>query len=228
MGDPLNLAEASVAFVEDNSFSGFTGPIRGWRTRLEVAQTTGTANFTTLLSDVRRYYSPLQELTFAVRGLHFGRYGTDSSDELILGDLFVGDEYLMRGYSSGSFDINECTPTETGTCGEYDRLLGQRIGVLNFEVRVPLLGTERFGVLSFPYLPTDLVGFFDAGVAWNQGEGATLIWDRETPDRVPVFSAGVSARVNLFGALVLEFYYAVPFQRPEKGGHWGVNFVPGW
>ena len=123
----------------------------------------------------------------------------------ILGDLFVGDEYLMRGYSPGSFDVNECTPTQTGSCGEYDRLLGQRIGVVNVEMRIPVLGTERFGLLSFPYLPTDLVGFFDAGMAWNDGLGddVSLIWDRTTPERVPVFSAGVSARMNLFGALVL-------------------------
>jgi len=99
---------------------------------------------------------------------------------------------------------------------------------MNFEVRVPVLGTERFGLISFPYLPTDLVGFFDAGVAWNEGDGASLDWKRESSERIPVFSTGVSARVNLFGALVLEVYYAYPFQRPEKGAHWGLNFVPGW
>ena len=228
--ESLNLVEGSVAFVEDNSFSGFTGPVRGFRTRLEVGKTVGTTNFINVLADVRRYYSPLQELTFAARGMHFGRYGTERSAELILGDLFVGNEYFMRGYSSGSFDVSECTPTDTGTCGEYDRLLGQRLGVANLEVRIPVLGTERFGLINFPYLPTDLVGFFDAGVAWNQGDSFSdlLVWDGETSDRVAVFSAGVSARVNLFSALVLEVYYAVPFQRPDKGGHWGVNFVPGW
>lgn len=226
----LNLAEVSVAFVEDNSFSGFTGPIRGWRTRLEVGQTTGTTNFTTLLTDVRRYYSPFEELTFAIRGMHYGRYGIPSSQQFILGDLFVGGPYFIRGYSSGSFDVNECTPTSTGSCGEFDRLLGQRLGVANVELRIPVLGTERYGLLSFPYLPTDLVGFFDAGLAWNQGDelSSLLVWDRETAERTAVFSTGVSARMNLFGAMVIEVYYAVPFQRPEKGGHWGVNFVPGW
>ena len=227
-GDALNLAEASVSFVEDNSFSGFTSPIRGWRTRLQVGRTVGSADFTTLLTDVRRYYSPAQLLTFAVRGLHFGRYGIASSDAQILGDLFVGDQFFIRGYSAGSFSANECTPTVNGTCGEFDRLLGQRLGVVNLELRIPVLGTERYGLLSFPYLPTDLVGFFDAGVAWNQDESASLVWDRETAERVPVFSTGVAARANLFGALVVELYYAVPFQRPGKGAHWGVNFVPGW
>lgn len=232
-GDPLNLAEASVALVEDNSFTGFTSPIRGFRTRLEVGQTTGTEDFMTVLADVRRYYSPHQELTFAIRAMHFGRYGTSPSTSLILGDLFVGSEYFIRGYSYGSFSVQECTRTDSATCGEVDRLLGQRLGVMNLEVRVPLLGTERLGLFEFPYLPTELVGFFDGGLAWNEGfpgfeGGPPVVWDRNTADRVPVFSAGVSARMSLFGALVLEVYYAKPFQRPGKGMHWGVNFVPGW
>jgi Tol biopolymer transport system component len=227
--DPLDLAEVSVAFVEDNSFSGFTGPVRGFRSRLEVGQTTGTANFTSVLADLRRYYSPLQELSFAFRALHFGRYGVESRARgQILGDIFLGDEYFIRGYGPGTFDPEECMPTDTGSCGDLERLRGQRVGVMNFEVRVPVLGTERFGLISFPYLPTDLVGFFDAGVAWNEGDGASLVWERESAERIPVFSTGVSARVNLFGALVLEVYYAYPFQRPQKGAHWGLNFVPGW
>ena len=227
--DPLSLGEVSVAFVEDNSFSGFTGPIRGWRTRLEVGRTIGTESFTSLLTDIRRYYSPLQELTFAIRGYHFGRYGlpTSGADFSIIGDLFLGDEYFMRGYSASSIDVNEC-PQLVITCAAIDRLLGQRIGVVNLEVRIPVLGSERFGLISFPYLPTDLVGFVDAGVAWNQGDSPSFIWDPNSEARTPVVSAGVSARANLFGAIVLEVYYAVPFQRPKKGGHWGVSFRPGW
>ena len=225
--DPLSLGEVSVAFVEDNSFSGFTGPIRGWRTRIEVARNIGTENFTSLLTDVRRYYSPLQQLTFAIRGYHFGRYGLPSTglDFSLIGDLFLGNEYFMRGYSAGSIDVDECPQLP---CAAIDRLLGQRIGVVNFEVRIPVLGSERFGLISFPYLPTDLVGFVDAGVAWNQGDSPSFIWDPNSEARTPVVSAGVSARANLFGAIVLEVYYAVPFQRPEKGGHWGVSFRPGW
>jgi Tol biopolymer transport system component len=223
---PLDLAEASVAFVEDNSFSGFTGPVRGFRSRFEIGRTTGSANFTSILADVRRYYSPLQELSFGMRALHFGRYGIEDGDGQILGDVYLGDEYLMRGYSS--FDVDECAVTQSGPCGEYQRLLGQRVAVVNLEARVPVLGTERFGLISFPYLPTDLVAFVDAGVAWNQGDGARLVWERDTPDRIPVVSTGVSARMNLFGALVLEVYYAYPFQRPKKGAHWGMSFVPGW
>jgi hypothetical protein len=35
------------------------------------------------------------------------------------------------------------------------------------EVRVPLLGPEVLGLSTFQYVPTDLVLFADAGVAWT-------------------------------------------------------------
>jgi hypothetical protein len=45
---------------------------------------------------------------------------------------------------------------------------------------------------------------------------------------VPVFSTGVSARFNVMGFMILEAYYALPFQRPTKGWHWGFQVSPGW
>jgi hypothetical protein len=53
-------------------------------------------------------------------------------------------------------------------------------------------------------------------------------WKASSSERVPVFSTGVSARFNLLGFLILESYYAYPFQRPEKGWHWGFSLAPGW
>ena len=91
---------------------------------------------------------------------------------------------------------------------EFDRLVGSRIGVVNFELRLPFFGSDRLGLINFPYLPTDLVGFFDAGVAWSRGVDPELKFERRSIGRVPVFSAGVSARVNVLGALITEFYYA--------------------
>ena len=44
---------------------------------------------------------------------------------------------------------------------------------------------------------------------------------------MPVFSAGVAARFNILGIFVLESYYAYPFQRPDRGWHWGFALIPG-
>jgi hypothetical protein len=38
----------------------------------------------------------------------------------------------------------------------------------------------------------------------------------------------VSARFNLLGFMILEAYYAYPWQRPHKGWHWGFQLAPAW
>ncbi|MGE5290784.1 MAG: hypothetical protein ACM3ML_27045, partial [Micromonosporaceae bacterium] len=55
-----------------------------------------------------------------------------------------------------------------------------------------------------------------------------LVFARNTTDRVPVISTGITARFNVLGYLVAEVYYAYPFQRPGKGAHFGFNISPGW
>lgn len=225
--DPLNMVQASVALVNDWSFFGFTSPIRGGRSRLEVEATTGTVDFATLTADYRRYFNPSRHLTIAARGMHIGRYGSSEMEER-LNELPVGFEYFMRGYAPESFTASECTATDNDTCPEFNRLYGHRIGTVNLELRVPFLGVEQLGVINFPYLPTELVAFADMGFAWNSDDPIDFRFDRTTADRVPVFSAGFSARTNILGFLMLETYYAFPFQRPDKGWHWGFSIYPGW
>jgi hypothetical protein len=222
--DPLNLFQTSVALVGDNSFFGFTSPIQGQRYRLEIEPTWGTLNFQNLLVDYRRYLL-LRPFTVAGRMLHLGRYGVDGEDDR-LSPLFIGYGTLVRGYSAGSFDFSECG--EDPNCPEYDRLLGSRIAVTNLEVRFPLVGTSQYGLINFPYLPTELSAFLDGGVAWFTDEKPEFRFATDTQDRIPVFSAGGSARFNILGALVLEMYLAFPFQRPQKASEFGIQIVPGW
>ncbi len=226
--DPLNLGEASVAFVGDNSFFGFTSPVRGWRYRFEVTQTVGSLDFTRLTADYRRYFAPHQELTIGLRGMHIGRYGSDVQEGTVIQPFFLGWETMVRGYSVQSFQVEECTETPDGTCAEFERLQGQKVGVINLEARVPLLGTDRYGIFTSPFLPLDLVAFTDAGVAWSGGDEVDLSFQRRTADRVPVFSTGLGVRTNLFGQFILEVYYAQPWQRPDRGAHFGFHFAPGW
>ena len=99
------------------------------------------------------------------------------------------------------------------------RLYGQRLGVFSAEVRVPFLGTEQFGLINLPYVPLELVAFTDAGIAWDNERPVDWPRERSSEDRVPLFSTGFSARMNILGILILEAYYAYPWQRPRKGAH---------
>ena len=54
-----------------------------------MAQTGGSLTFTGLTSDLRTYLMPVKPFTFALRGLFFGRYGTDAED-FRLPTLYLG------------------------------------------------------------------------------------------------------------------------------------------
>ncbi len=223
----LNLLEGSLALVGDYSYFGFTSPVAGGRYRFEIAPTTGSLTFGTLLADYRRYLF-MQPFTLALRGMHYGRYGGDSEDPNLT-PIFLGRETLIRGYAVESFDPEECTLVQGSTgCPEFDRLVGSRIGVANFEFRIPLFGTAEYGIFETRLLPVEIAPFLDAGIAWTSDEEPKFEFSRESLERVPVFSGGMSARLNLFGYAVLEVYYAYPFQRPEAGWHLGFNLAPGW
>jgi outer membrane protein assembly factor BamA len=208
----------------------------------------GTVVFNTALADARRYFF-FRPFTLAFRGMHYGRYGKDAENYDRISALYLGEETLIRGYGYGSFEARECTGTSQTHCPVFDRMFGSRLAVFNAELRIPLFGTSGFGLLNFPYLPLEVSPFFDAGMAWTSDQSPRLRFERDVSDtptscegqltpqgqfkycaeRVPVFSTGVSFRVNLLGYMIVETYIAHPFQRPNKKP-WvvGVQLAPGW
>ena len=243
----LSLGTAGVAFVGDYSNFGFTSPIRGGRYRFALDGTTGSLSFAQVTADYRRYLllrppglPQRVPVTLAGRLTHFGRYG-GGSDDSRLNPLFLGFGQFVRGYTAGSF------PDDNFEYSQFqDRLVGTKLGIATVEARIPLLGVPQLGLLTFPYLPTELVFFADAGMVWgryqfgNRITGDVVTDDanslgRAFSDQTPVFSAGVSGRISLLGALVVEPYYAFPFSRYAVDGGlqagrgiFGVNLFPGW
>ncbi|HEX6573563.1 MAG TPA: BamA/TamA family outer membrane protein, partial [Gemmatimonadaceae bacterium] len=224
--DPINYGQVAAALVGDNSFFGFTAPINGWRYRFEVAPVFGGLQFETALADARKYFFA-KPVTFAVRGIHFGRYGKDAESNNLT-PLFLGDPTIVRGYQAETFDPGECSVTSTSRCPEFERLIGSRIAAVSAELRIPLLGVDQYGLVRTPLFPLDIAPFIDAGVAWTRDNSPTFDLATRSTERTPVVSAGISARANLFGYAVLEFFYAKPFQRPDKGWVLGWQLAPGW
>jgi hypothetical protein len=246
IGEPLNTFDATAAFVGDYSVFGLTSPIAGARYRFEASQRLGDLRFTQLTADYRRYLF-LRPVTFAARGLHIGRYGGNADQFADLsGANFLGQQPLflnlpgfngfVRGYDYNSINpAVECPPSfqATGSCPVIDRLVGSRVSAASIEMRVPLLAPAGLGLIPTNFLPIDIVPFADAGLAWAGNQQARLRFLtgeelRTNTARVPVFSAGVSARINLLGFAVIETYYARPFQRPDRNWVLGFQFAPGW
>ncbi|MGH9220671.1 MAG: basic secretory protein-like protein, partial [Vicinamibacterales bacterium] len=179
--DAITLGEATMALVYDSSIFGATSPLVGRSYRFEYSQMAGTLNFGGLLADYRRYFMPLRPFTFAVRGLHYGRYGGDAEDGR-LPPLFIGYQGLVRGYDIGSFDANECESVDLTRCDSFDNLNGSRIAIASAEFRFPLLGLFSRRSFYGPF-PIELAFFGDAGVAWTSDvtpafAGGTREWAR--------------------------------------------------
>ena len=247
IGEPLNTVEGTAAFVGDYSVFGLTSPLAGARYRFEVSPRFGDIRYTQVTGDYRRYVF-LRPVTLAARGLHIGRYGGNADQfSTLYNTSFFGAQPLflnlpgfngfVRGYDYNSINPDVECPAATTTsqsCPVLDRLIGSRVASASVEARIPLLAPAGLGIIPTNFLPVDIVPFADAGIAWAGNARADLrfVTDKErlrtSSERIPVVSAGVSARINLLGFAVIEAYYARPFQRPDRNWVLGFQFAPGW
>ena len=235
--ESFKILQLNSAFVGDNSISGVTSPLDGFRYRVGVEGYMGDYKLGAFTADLRKYFR-LKPVTLAVRGYNYSRFG---QDEDRLYPLFVGYNYLVRGYEANSF-----YKKGTGAMNGFDinQLVGTKIAVANIELRLPFTGPKRLAAIESKFLFSDLNAFFDIGLAWDRDSEVAFksepskIGTRLNPqtgqtediyERIPAMSAGVSLRVNVFGYFVLEPYFAIPFQRKDiKGGVFGLTFAPGW
>jgi Tol biopolymer transport system component len=222
----LNLAQTGAALVYDTSIFGATSPIRGSRYRLELSQSAGSLTYTGLLADVRTYQMPLRPFTFAVRGLYYGRFGSDA-ENYRLPILYLGYPGLVRGYDPGSFQSGECGATTDGSCPAFDRLIGSRVGVASAELRFPLWGAFGGGRNFYGPLPVELAVFGDTGIAWGASNYIQRLTTTKTNGKA-VSSVGAAIRANLLGFAVAEIDYVRPLDRPGRGWLWQFNLMPGF
>ncbi|RKR83152.1 WD40 repeat protein [Mucilaginibacter gracilis] len=238
------LYSFNVGLVGDNSFFGIAAPLEGFRYRIGANFNFGTYQFISPTIDLRKYFR-LQPVTLAARLSGYGRFAANSATNGLY-PLFLGYPYLIRGYESQSF----YNSTKTSTNGySIDQLFGNRIALFNLEARLPFTGPEKLAVIKSKLLFTDLNVFFDAGLAWSAGDKVTYGLDPQylrteqtgvdpttgkpvttrIYSHVPSTSVGISLRINVFGALILEPYLAIPFQRTDVTYPvFGLNFAPGW
>ena len=221
--DGFRLYRLSSAWVGDNASFGIASPMAGYRYRLQADRFAGAQNYWGFLADLRKYFW-MKPFSLAIRSFNMSRAGI-GDNILINYPLFAGDPTLVHGYYSYFFSNNSSFPVQL--------LLGNNIHVINAEWRMSLSGPKQLALIRSRYLLTELALFADAGLAWNAGDKVFSRFSDIDPDsgiqRAPVFSSGISLRINLFGQLVLEPYYAFAFQDPVYSrGRFGLNISPGW
>jgi Tol biopolymer transport system component len=230
----LNLLETSGALVYDNSLFGYTSPFAGQRYRFELSPTFGNLNYLQVLADYRRYQL-LRPITLAVQGLHFARHGADAEEQTILTrNVYLGHPSLVRGYQGVYSDCVAGSQDLPGqdrerSCNLLNQMFGSRIGVAKAELRFPLIRQLVVGTgIGLP--PIEGIAFADAGVAWGRGQTPGFFERGILPDetrRGLITSAGVGARVNLFGYFILEVDYLRAFEL-QRGWRWNFALQPGF
>ena len=231
----FNLWNTGVALVGDNAQGGLVGPLSGQRFRFGIDRFFGEFNYFQATADYRKY-KYFNWFGLAMRAMHIGRYGQGANE---LFPYYAGSSWFIRGYST-----RDASAILNQNGRSIDELFGSKLAVANFEVRIPFTGPKRLALIKSGLLFSELTLFADAAVAWydfeqlsgptyrTDNEGNPLIGPTGEPivDRFgaqPLMSVGASMRVNLFGALVLEPYYAIPLQRETKGT-FGLNLIPAW
>ncbi len=221
--DPFYLFRSYAAYAGDDSQFGLTSPMRGYRYRFQTDKVFGEFDYWGFLADYRKYFFFFPDAV-GFRLMHYGRYGS-SADELY--PMFLGNEYYVRGYSFGSMSRN---PSANGTSLNVNNLVGSKMVVGNIEYRLPLSGPKRLAMIQSGMFFTDLVLFADGGLIWSDFDDVEFNWEPTGDDvHIPIYSAGLAIRLNLFGAIILEPYYAFPFQRPEakSSGTFGLHLSAG-
>ena len=225
--DGFALGLLSGAFVGDNSIMGTTGPVRGERYRFEAGKYFGTIDFYTTLADYRKYFY-MRPFTLAFRSYNAGRWGSNAETDMVT-PLYIGYPWLVRGYQRTDRYWSDAEITGEGI--GLSNFFGSKIFIANVELRLPFTGPKKASLIKSDLFMTDISLFTDAGLALSKGTRIGRDWfNPGLNERVPVFSYGLSFRINLFGYLVLEPFYAVPV-RPGAGlfsGSLGINFTPGW
>lgn len=236
--EQFSIFGTDAALVGDNAVFGITSPLDGFRYRIGVNNLMGDYRLGTITADLRRY-KRFNRLTVAGRIISNTTFGRDQNQ--YYAQQFVGYPTLIRGYEYNSFYRNgNLNSSGFG----INQLVGSKMAVANFELRLPFTGPERLSAITSRFLFSDLNAFFDIGLAYDNDSKVAF---RKTPrqlgtaqnqftgnienvfERVPAMSAGLSLRVNVFGYFVLEPYYAFPFQRTDvNGGVFGLTFSPGW
>ncbi len=223
-------ANVGTALVGDNSYFGLTSPLAGYRYRLGVDQYFGNDKYTSVIADYRKYFWK-KPISIAIRGMSYLRFEQEANSVY---PFYVGQMGFVRGYGT-IFDQDLIE--DLGR--DFSEVLGSKMLLTNFEIRLPFTGPENLSLIKSKALFSDLALFFDAGVAFDNfsqlSDGRTVfVFDPVTGQTVEeqrdIFiatSAGLSLRVNLFGALILEPYYAIPLVKNGKGV-FGLNFIPGW
>jgi Tol biopolymer transport system component len=227
----------SLSFVHDNSIWGYTAPIDGTRYRFDVLGSPGVfarnLNFYSILGDYRTYFRFWYDYSFAFR-LSGGYSGGHNPQRFFLGGV---NNWINREFATSSIPLNSPSDFAFLTAAlplrgfDYAQEIGTRYGLMNMELRFPLIRYLLSGALPILFRNIIGVAFIDAGTAWNYNKQLQLFSRNENGRLVTkdlLSGTGVGARIFLFYFLVrfdvAWAYNFNTFSRPKFYISLGADF----
>tara|TARA_B100000745_G_scaffold68240_2_gene40658 strand:- start:7133 stop:10069 length:2937 start_codon:yes stop_codon:yes gene_type:complete len=153
------LSMGSLSFVSDTTMWRQFGPHSGTRSKLSVdkafPQIGSALDLANFVFDMRRYFRVGRRSTLATRLLLAGSFGSDQSL------FYLGGIDTLRGYN-------------------YEALTGTRIGLLNFELRIPFIDELRFGwPIEWGIGGIRGIAFSDFGTVWSDESNKSIFIRKE-------------------------------------------------
>jgi len=210
-----------LSFVHDNVLWGYTSPADGSRYRFDVLGNPGVLGkhntFYSFLGDYRKYFLFWGDYSFAFR-LSGGYSGGLTPQRFFIGGI---ENWINRNFANTEIPLESAADFAFLTPGlplrgyDYAEQVGTRYGLMNMELRFPLIRYLVTGAL--PILFSNILGtvFVDMGSAWTNNKQLKFFEKNENGKLVTkdlLMGTGVGARV-FFLYFLLRFDVA-----------WAYNF----
>jgi dipeptidyl aminopeptidase/acylaminoacyl peptidase len=205
-----------LSYVSDNTLWGITGPVNGGRSNFTIEHafdlSDRSVSYTAFNADWRKYFKLGNGFSFAAR-LAGGVSGGRTPKRYYLGGVpnWIGSDLARENeiYTVQNLYFSQLSYPLRGY--DYFELAGSRYGLVNLELRNPLI---EYFALRFPLglVLSHVQGalFVDAGAAWDKGQ--KLVLTESAPgSRLKDLKVGYGfgMRANL-GFLVFRYDVAWP------------------
>jgi len=196
----------SFSFVQDNVLWGYTSPIEGTRYSITLFGDPGfsrsTQSFYSLVFDYRNYFRFWFDNGFVFR-LSGGISGGANAQRFFIGGT---ENWINRTFATGGIPISNAndfaflTPALPLRGYDYAEQLGTKYGLLNLELRLPIIRYLLTGGLPLFFQNILGVAFVDVGSAWDNTSKLQLIGKDENGEAVTkdlLIGTGVGFRLYM-------------------------------
>lgn len=226
----------SISFVHDNVLWGYTSPIEGTRYNLTAFSDPGIVksnqSFFSLTADYRKYFRFWFDNSFVFRISGGSSFGANAQR------FFVGgtENWINRTFKTGGIPISSAsdfaflTPALPLRGYDYAEQMGTKYGLVNLELRVPIIRYLLTGGLPLFFQNILGVAFVDAGSAWDDTKKLKFIGTNEFGDTVTkdlLLGTGVGFRVYMLFLWRIDIawkYDLNKFSKPRYYFSIGLDF----